>query len=387
LKSRLLVSETLKGEADSKGVFLYHWVWNGGAQLDQIKPGQKLLLFLDRLDKSDGYQISYAEYALKTPTDSELKVYRQRIAEMSVIMRQNPPDTGDLVEWLVRCAEDPATRWEGAYELANTVRYADEDGKASPNASGETQDNVTATTTAVATAPSAANTVESTPEQVDIVVTDAQPVIVTDAQIRELPLFRLRSNVISNARLTVEQKNRLLDALYNSQSVDYGEFILLDWTKDWDDARLVPFLLSQLHRIKDNPDYYAEQMMSLLAAKVGDNELVKLAEEYSVKARYTDEVAEAETAPEENAESADSSVEEETSSEEPPAEATDNVDAAAQQSEEAATADAATENTEVIAPDEDQDDKRTAAQKRSARLQKFLAAVELTMQQQMARKW
>jgi hypothetical protein len=378
LKTKLLVSETWKGEADPKGVALFHWVWKMGGQIDRAPgAGEHLLLFLTRRETNDGYDITRDSYGVRIISSAELKVYRRRVEELGVIMRQNPPDKGDLVEWVVRCAEDPATRWDGAYELLSN-QYAEKSFAANANAA-----------TANVEAPAeAAGDASRTPEtSAAAVAAESEPVVAgeaalvksddafpSDAEIIELPIYTSDSAINFLARLTVEQKQRLLESLYNTQSVTYSEVTLLEVVKDWSDERLVPFLLSHLQRIKDNPDYYAEQIISLVAQKLNDKELVQLADRYSSLARYVDEIeGEASADEEETVET--SGDEEET-----------NTDAANESETASATnQQAATPEPEPAVPEAK--DGRTAQQQRSARLQEFVALVELKMMQQLARKY
>ncbi|HEY0741656.1 MAG TPA: hypothetical protein VGD40_09340 [Chryseosolibacter sp.] len=81
-------------------------------------PGTTVIAFLDK--HKEEYVTHALSYGAKIVSDSALKVYKVRIAE---IQRINKMTDGldkfmATVEWLVRCAENPDTRWEGTYELS-----------------------------------------------------------------------------------------------------------------------------------------------------------------------------------------------------------------------------------------------------------------------------
>jgi hypothetical protein len=84
--------------------------------------GSRVLAFVDRTD-SGGFRTHALSYGAKTLEPADLAVYLQRIAEQLAIERmpEGPDRLAEQVEWLVRCAEHPATRWEGAYELVTDV--------------------------------------------------------------------------------------------------------------------------------------------------------------------------------------------------------------------------------------------------------------------------
>ena len=84
----------------------------------RYRPQTNALVFLERDD--EGRFFTYAlSYGAKTLGDEGLEVYVERVREQLAIERieDETEKRNAQVEWLVRCAEHPATRWEGAYEL------------------------------------------------------------------------------------------------------------------------------------------------------------------------------------------------------------------------------------------------------------------------------
>lgn len=72
------------------------------------------------LDKEHGIYDTHAlSYGAKTMTLEEIAVYKARIREMQQIqqIKNEQERLKKTVEWLVACAENKATRWEGTFEL------------------------------------------------------------------------------------------------------------------------------------------------------------------------------------------------------------------------------------------------------------------------------
>lgn len=81
--------------------------------------GERVLAFLDH-DEESGWEAVGLHYGTKQLDPATLEIYRARIRELDELISARPKrwrDTPAFVEWLVRCAEEPATRWEGAYAL------------------------------------------------------------------------------------------------------------------------------------------------------------------------------------------------------------------------------------------------------------------------------
>lgn len=82
--------------------------------------GKRVLAFLDRRPGARGFTTPAYSYGVKTLDDAGLALYLERIREQLAIleMRDDELRLATQVEWLVTCAENAATRWEGAFELA-----------------------------------------------------------------------------------------------------------------------------------------------------------------------------------------------------------------------------------------------------------------------------
>jgi archaellum component FlaD/FlaE len=272
MKSALLVSSTLKGEHQPV-VYVRHFMYGEYKdRLSSASADDTLLVFLTREPDADDYEVDM-DNGVKILSDADLKVYISRIDELASMMKAGKPSDAEIVEWLVRCSEEPATRWEGAYELMISQYMLDQ----------QTSENDNPDAREVSIDPDAEASVENTSENEEE----------TDG------VFRYGFGTFTKAAfaklLTTEQKYRLGTALTGSETLKETDYILVDLVQRWGDARLVPFLLAQLDRISrpgenvNIPRYYMENMMTIVANELGDDalkEMVKRISENSYQQEY-----------------------------------------------------------------------------------------------------
>lgn len=259
LKTRLHVSTLLKGTVPKQGVYIHHIEVD--AEEREFVRGDRLLVFLNRRrderDKLlDGYEASDWGFGIKKLDDSALSAYRARIEELAALLQHGQPTQAELVEWLVRCAEDPSTREEGARDLAEIVARLPEceegaDCAPQPNSAAEAE----------------------TPA--------AHPVP---------PLARPDKDAADDpVQLTAAHKQRLADALFRTEVLNEQDLPLVTLVQRWNDARMVPFLVAQLRRIAAEAPPLAESLVAIIVEAMNDEELKLLADDYSANAIYSDE--------------------------------------------------------------------------------------------------
>lgn len=76
------------------------------------------LVFLGKRDNR--FFVHALSYGVKTLNQEEIEIYKMRIKEMQQILTLQDTDEQFIqsTDWLVKCAESPATRHEGIYELS-----------------------------------------------------------------------------------------------------------------------------------------------------------------------------------------------------------------------------------------------------------------------------
>ena len=272
MKTRLQVASTHKGAQGARTIDLYHWVY--GEEDEIYSRGGNLLLFLrsrrDELRASkQGYELIDSQRGIKELPEADLQTYLQRIAELDSIMSKETPDREEIVEWLVRCAEHPATRWDGVYDLElNAETLAEDEIDTNTEETEETEE---------AEEPIAESESEPAEEVVEEEATEAEP---EDEDPSEELFARL---------LTAAQKERLSQALFNVQTITEVDIQLIELVRRWDDGRLIPFLLSHLRQMEANPPRVAEQIIGPIANWLEDEEVIEAFDRYTKNVSYADE--------------------------------------------------------------------------------------------------
>ena len=79
-----------------------------------------VISFVDKDKKSGKFRTHALNYGAKTLKKEEIEVYKQRISEIQQILKISDKEKqrNETVEWLVKCAENETTRWEGTFELS-----------------------------------------------------------------------------------------------------------------------------------------------------------------------------------------------------------------------------------------------------------------------------
>jgi hypothetical protein len=267
MRTRLQVASTHKGLERGRTVDLYHWVY--GEEDEAYKSGSNLLLFLKPYQDGQGgakkgYEIVNPERGIKQLSEADLQVYLQRIDELAMIMSKEKPYRAEIVEWLVRCAEDPATRWEGVVELDQSLFVMDDSNDLN-----------------LVTEEVAGETGSQAEEQV------------VEEEVAEIePGGEDSSEKAFAELLTAAQKERLCQTLYNIETITDKDRELIELVKEWGDGRLAPFLLSQLRRMEAAPSRFAEEVIHVIALLLKDEAITAFSERYSEEVSYEDEEAE-----------------------------------------------------------------------------------------------
>lgn len=236
-----------------------------------LTAGDAVLLFLKKGE--DGETLALADYrdAVKRLSPEQMPVYVERIKELNSIFGGGKVDNEEIVAWLIRCAEDPATRWEGTFELLQSIERSEWESKARETAA----DNEDA--------------VEPSHEE------DMSGYL---GEIGDTSIFA--------ELLTPEQKQALADILLNREDIPadadtegkaaraHGDRELIELVKRWGDTRIVPFLLERVRSGSYSP-YENAQMMITVSEMIGDKEAASLAERFN-EFSYEEDDAEIENA-------------------------------------------------------------------------------------------
>jgi hypothetical protein len=241
-----------------------------GMDAPEVVKGDRILLFL-REDEEDGQKLVLADYrdGIKKLSKEAFPVYIKRIKELKSIFGKEEPSDERIVDWLVDVAEDPVTRWEGAFELlqaVETLEWREQEAKAEKERSVGSSDG---------------------PEEQEgaiEVVEGSVPEEVVEEEEHDMGA----DNSAYAKALNGGHKQRLSNILVNMQKSDAGtdaapvrgDMELINLVHRWGDSHLAEALLSRLapggEAAWDNSN-----IMSAIAKLLGDPKLKKFSEEYS----------------------------------------------------------------------------------------------------------
>jgi hypothetical protein len=184
---------------------------------------EEVLAFIDEQEKGNGYTVHALSYGVKHDlTAAGFQVYKSRVKEMQQIidLKDAKEKQAQTLEWLVTCAENKATRWEGTYDLSpysDFMSHYDRD-----EAMG-------------------------------------------------------RKDIYLNS----QQRQRIFQAFMQTDTIDYMDLALVDIASEIDDCKMLDKLKKSL-LLSDTTDYYrAGSIMHKIAGITGHAELKTISKNMS----------------------------------------------------------------------------------------------------------
>lgn len=226
----------------------------------ELKNGDTLLLFIRNGDKDEAPALTDYRDGIKKLSPQHIGVYEARINELNSIFSAKKVNPARVVDWLIRCAEDPATRWEGTFELMRSVRnqrWRDE-------AERRRQERIAS---------------GQPVEEIAVVDDSDEEQASRDAKHIDTDIFA--KLIDANHKQTLA--NILLN--FRSETREKGEYVkgdreLIQLVSEWGDPRFAGFLIDQIKAESSNAPYTAERM-NMLADILKSSELTDIAERYS----------------------------------------------------------------------------------------------------------
>jgi hypothetical protein len=215
------IAQVVKGSLGEQSVNVRLWPF----QFENLPQNTELLVFLRATPEGDGYvPAGEREESIKNLSPKALDMYRAQIKELLDIesLTDSANKQQQIVDWLVRCTEEPLTRWEGAYDL-----------------------------------------------------TYGQVVVGSTENQNARQQYRAFSEL-----LTDEHKQRLLQTLYQVTRIETGELALLSLIDECGDENLIPFLWSYLKAGKQDDPYITSQLLSRVAAAIAGAEAEELVDQF-----------------------------------------------------------------------------------------------------------
>lgn len=242
--------------------------------------GDTLLLFLKNGDEGAAPTLTDYRDGTKKLSMEHIGIYESRIKELSSIFSAKKIDEAKIVDWLVRCAEDPVTRWEGTFELLQSFQNMDwqEEAAEQRKARIERGESVEVEADGESEVRGNENLEEDTGKNVD---TSSFAKLLDDNKKQTL------ANILLNRPAPAADDKE--------KSEVAGDEELIELVKRWGDPRLVEFLLDQLRTGGGEP-YLAARIMKTIAEILDDKEIEAIAEKYGENS-YEDDTSEVEAEP------------------------------------------------------------------------------------------
>jgi hypothetical protein len=272
VKTELRISESLKGDNGQQALPFYHWV--NANYPPPYKQGDKLLVLLRNRESDDGKQLAGFESTgwgngVKKLDAGALAVYRQRIEELTAIFQRGDPNPSEIVEWLTRCVEEPATREDGVSKLTNILSVA-----ASQRHRMDIIKSQLVNVEELTAQQESDESDESDDEDAEEQSSDS-----------DMTNWRRESLKLA-AALTEDQKTRMANALFGISELSENDMDMVSLIRELGDERLLPYLVSQLRRVADREPRFAGSLVREIADVVNDLDLNRLASDYRDAARY-----------------------------------------------------------------------------------------------------
>jgi hypothetical protein len=267
--ARLNILSIVRGAEESPSVDVYYEPDIVCPAPPHYKEGATVLAFLTRSQDGPGYFTVGLSYGAKSLNNRGIEVYSARIRELIEIEEQTDPNARRerLVEWLVRCAEEPDTRWEGAYALRYSrmmkmlkIEIENERKKAQGGQEVAVDEGET----------------EERKEGVVSLMPEGEILSMDEDETEE----RKEEVVDLTALLTEEHKGRLTAALYRASSLSNGVMDLIKLVESWGDENLVPFMWSYLKASKKDSPWETKNLMLELAILLKNQEAMELTEKF-----------------------------------------------------------------------------------------------------------
>lgn len=280
IKKHFSISSTLKGE--SRKFFVldevdYRYKNTGDTEehdemgepnaLVKLEAGDTLVLFLKKGEDSEGLQLTDYREGTKKLSVADISVYEARIKELDAIFGAEKVDEFEIVRWLIRCAEDKATRWEGTFELLQSVQSLEYEKN-----STERRDEMLKRGEAI--------------EPEEGAEPDKPGVFVTGTTIFAKILDANQKQALSNLLLDRPMPDK--DDAKKDEIA--GDAELVELVQRFGDSRLPEFLLEKLRNAPDEP-YAVSQLMNAVASLLNDEQASEMAGKYA-EISYEDDNAE-----------------------------------------------------------------------------------------------
>jgi hypothetical protein len=202
----LTIKEVLQGKVNTETIEVYFSPEFSCPMPAHYKKGTTVLVFLDKEKNEDRYNTHALTYCSKVLKKAQYLVYKNRIVEMQKILDIKDENEKKIktTDWLVDCALDPTTKWEGVSDLTYDSNFM--------------------------------FFIENTNKK---------------------PLYEFRLNGT--------QKNKLRSAFFSVKKIDIWDLEIIDLIMKENDKELLDFLIQNFKKQSENKNFSNEFMMMKIA--------------------------------------------------------------------------------------------------------------------------
>ena len=122
--------ETATDEYESES---YSYSPYGYTHYSKMTTGNRYLFFFTKNGDDGNYELTDYISGFKNLNDHDLEVHEGRLEELQAMIDNKENQLAPMTDWLIKCIEEPATRWDGVMSLQNSfnaLEYEDEEEKA-----------------------------------------------------------------------------------------------------------------------------------------------------------------------------------------------------------------------------------------------------------------
>ncbi len=243
--------KTAEESTNETGIEYFPYGYKGNSK---IKVDEKYLFFFKKDAETGQYALTDEVSGYKKLSDADLYIHKKRIDELKSIVKTKENQLEAITGWLIRLIEEPATRWDGVFDLNasfEAVEYDDEESE------------------------------------------EMQPFVIDENFYSSTP------EIARN--LSDSQKEYISSIAFSSiqQEMSGGGFYygLSNLVRHWDKSRLTMFAFSFLQTVDKSDAEKTKEIMEYLSNLLDDEELSELSSEYPVddSSEKTEEIIEQET--------------------------------------------------------------------------------------------
>jgi hypothetical protein len=224
-----------------------------------LEPGDLILLFVKKDEETGSIELTDYRDAIRKMTPEKLESYEARIRDLNAIFSAKKVDDASIVEWLVRCAQDPFTRWEGAFELRQSFQELEWLANREPEDDADAPDDG---------------------EKADDEETAAASDAAGEAEIDRSVYARLLSDTQKQTLMNILMEPRQAAEPTKETRLSTGDRVLIELVSDWGDMRFARFLLDRMQASAGDPSFVDDLMTSVVRI-LDDDDLRKIASIYS----------------------------------------------------------------------------------------------------------